>query len=73
LNAHGIEATKPWSMLQGFVVCSVIVSRKFLRFAEIIRADRASTAVFAEILCRADQPDKFLGVGFYKPLFLEGT
>jgi hypothetical protein len=46
---------------------------QFFRVAEIIGTDRTSTAVFAKMLGRADQLDKFLGIGFYKPLFLEGA
>jgi hypothetical protein len=35
--------------------------------------DRTSTAVFAKMLSRADQLDKFFCIRFYKSLFLEGA
>jgi hypothetical protein len=47
--------------------------RQFLRLAEILGFDCTSAAVFAKILSRADQLDKFFGIGFNKPLFLEGA
>jgi len=51
----------------------LIFLRQFRRVAKIIGADRTAAAVLAKVLRRANQLDKFLGVGFYKPLFLEGA
>jgi hypothetical protein len=47
--------------------------RQFLGLAEILGVDCTSAAVFAKILSRTDQPDKFFGIGFDKTLFLEGA
>jgi hypothetical protein len=51
----------------------VPILRQFFRLAEILGVDCTSAAVFAEILGRADQLDKFFGIGFDKALFLQGA